>query len=206
MNQPICHPPLPPLSLSFPPPVYLFATLSYSIISHVNHSLHLFSSCCQHSLASNIHLHFFFPHKWDYQCLLETMIYVRSEFQITRVQVAKFGRNKCGGKRFTGFLYGFIQAAIHLVLKAVLFLQEYSLDITRHTPLTHTLISEPKLENTHPCVGRTCKHRKVQRHMNRNIKQYFEVRGWLHSLVTKQWSWQLRSWPADSAGCGKHKK
>lgn len=25
MNQPVCHPPLPPLSLSFPPPVYLFA-------------------------------------------------------------------------------------------------------------------------------------------------------------------------------------
>lgn len=60
MNQPICHPLLPPLSVSFPPPVYL-VVLSYSIISHVNHSLHLLSSYFQCSLISNIYLHFF-PH------------------------------------------------------------------------------------------------------------------------------------------------
>lgn len=57
MNQLICHPPLPPLSLSFRPLVYL-VVLSHSIISHVNRSLHLLSFYFQCSLISKINFLF----------------------------------------------------------------------------------------------------------------------------------------------------
>lgn len=59
--------------------------LSHSIISHVNHSPHLLSSLCQHSLLPNIHLHFS-SNRWD--CWGATRIYW---IQICdqRVQVAK---------------------------------------------------------------------------------------------------------------------